>query len=263
MITSSHFLVTPARFADAFEMLRDEIAGVPEDRLTPINIDVEQAAVGVLGCLPDLRRLRPGIVAESPTYDMTTYDKIDVYAMAAAHAYVRHRAASVPPEDIPPLVAELTEARDQLEHDARVLARRKLLDEDRLKELRRIHGHKNLTFDALLLVAILRDSWEHIGGRTAVTLEELDRTERVVQRLARAVGFREYGTEEIAEAVITRNRAFSLFVRAYENVRRIVTFHRWHEGDGNRYAPSLYRGRGGRGKKPQKGAARPNATDGA
>ena len=38
----------------------------------------------------------------------------------------------------------------------------------------------------------------------------------------------------------TRQRAFTLLVTAYDEVRRAVTFVRWAEGDADAFAPSLY-----------------------
>ncbi len=56
-----------------------------------------------------------------------------------------------------------------------------------------------------------------------------------------------------------RARAFTLFSRAYDQVRRAVNVLRWDEGDADSIAPSLYAGRGGRGKsaenKPGTGTA--------
>jgi hypothetical protein len=45
-----------------------------------------------------------------------------------------------------------------------------------------------------------------------------------------------------------RARAFTVFSRAYDQVRRAAMFLRWNEGDPDAIVPSLYAGRGGRGK---------------
>jgi len=46
--------------------------------------------------------------------------------------------------------------------------------------------------------------------------------------------------ERATEAADVRRRADTLFVRAYDEVRRIVAYLRWHEGDADSIAPSLY-----------------------
>jgi hypothetical protein len=44
-----------------------------------------------------------------------------------------------------------------------------------------------------------------------------------------------------------------LFLKAYDETRRAVKFLRWRERDAETIVPSLYRGRGGRGKKGRPG----------
>ena len=51
----------------------------------------------------------------------------------------------------------------------------------------------------------------------------------------------------VADAADDRQRAFTLLVKAYDQVRRAATFVRWENDDVEKYAPSLWAGRGGRG----------------
>lgn len=50
-----------------------------------------------------------------------------------------------------------------------------------------------------------------------------------------------------------RQRAFTLFVRAYEECRRAATYLRWHEDDADDIAPSLWT------KRNRRTAAAPDA----
>jgi hypothetical protein len=66
--------------------------------------------------------------------------------------------------------------------------------------------------------------------------------------LLAALGVREHGVAPgPSEAADRRARAFTLFVDAYDQTRRAVTYLRWKEDDVETIAPSLYKGRGGRG----------------
>jgi hypothetical protein len=47
---------------------------------------------------------------------------------------------------------------------------------------------------------------------------------------------------------MTRARALSRLVRVYEEVRRMVTFLRWHQDDVDAITPSLWAGRHRRGR---------------
>ncbi|NUP07991.1 MAG: hypothetical protein HOW73_18245 [Polyangiaceae bacterium] len=236
---------------EAFEALRPEIEALTDEELLPVTTDIPSAIISVLGSLPGLTGLRAAIVAESPTYDMTAYDRIELYALALAHAHGRHQVASLPPEPVAALVVEANRVRTELFDDVTVLARRKLVDEKALKRLRRTNSQKNVAFDLVVLVTLLRDNWPALAGKTAISSEELDAASKLANRLARALGARDHGEAVRVEATQTRLKAYTLFVTAYERVRRIVQFHRYEQRDADRFAPSLYRGRGGRGRAPR------------
>ncbi len=244
--TSPTPAVAALRFREAFESVRDELAALPAADLLPLNLDIPSAVVTALGCGPELKDHRARIVEELPRFDVRQFDKLETYALAAGQAHTQHLIASSPAEPIADLVAELTKTREVLVSDVSALAKRNLLDGTRLAELRGPNGHKNVAFDVLLLASLLRDNWSTIGGRTGVQVSELDRAEQAADRLASAVGFREQGPGVASASAETRQRAFTLFVQAYDQVRRAVSYLRWDHGDADRIVPSLYAGRGGR-----------------
>ena len=96
----------------------------------------------------------------------------------------------------------------------------------------------------LVLLQILRDNWTNIAGKTALQVPELEKAEGLATRLLTAVGLREQGPALIAEAALNRQRAFTLFLSAYDHARRVVAYLRWNEADADTIAPSLYAGRG-------------------
>lgn len=154
------------------------------------------------------------------------------------------------PNDNPTdIAAEAVTVRDTLYTDAIALARRRLLEEDRVAKLRSNAGYKNIAFDVLGLVALLREHWAAIQNKTAVQSEELEAAERLADRLITAVGLREQGPVSLTVAVAARLRAYTLFVRSYDEARRAVQYLRWHQGDADTIAPSLYAGRSN-GRRP-------------
>jgi hypothetical protein len=87
-----------------------------------------------------------------------------------------------------------------------------------------------------------------------VTLAALnDAGNRAVELLA-AVGLREQGAISTGEAARLRQKAYTFFVRAYEDARRAVVYLRAAEGDADEIAPSLYAGRGGSRRRPSEEA---------
>ena len=232
-----------ARQREAFEALSSEIANVDPLELIAINIDIPAAVITVSGRLSRIHGLRDSVAREMPFFDIMSFDKLEQTALAVAHAHVEYLTASLPAEPVPPLVETLMNAREYLLADVTVLAKRNIVDAERLKQLQGTTGHKNITFDVLLLCNLFREHWNKINGRTAVKLTELARAEGVANRLTTALGAREAGNEALPEAAAIRQKAFTLFVNRYDEVRRAVTFLRWHAGDIDTIAPSLYAGR--------------------
>ena len=66
-----------------------------------------------------------------------------------------------------------------------------------------------------------------MASQTAVKPATLDRTKRMTV----LYGAQKTSPPKVAEAGETRARAFTLFVKAYENARRAMTFIRWFERD--------------------------------
>lgn len=58
-------------------------------------------------------------------------------------------------------------------------------------------------------------------------------------------GMRLRDLKEVAASTLVRQQAFTLFVKAYDEVRRAVSFLRWKERDADTIAPSLYGARNG------------------
>jgi hypothetical protein len=246
------------RFRDAYQSLLAEIRAFPTSELIPINLDIPTAVTTALGALSEIRALRPRVVAEVPQLDIVRFDKLEAYTLAVGHAHALYMAASAPAESLDQIAEAATTLREVLFSDASALAARNLLDGQRLKELKGPHGFRNLAFDLFALAAMMRDNWAAISGKTAIELTELDQAETLADRILTTVGQREQGPAVVAASAEIRQRAFSLFVSAYDHARRAVSFLRWNEDDVDQIAPSLYSGRGtGRRKNVDVPAARP------
>ena len=87
---------------------------------------------------------------------------------------------------------------------------------------------------------------------------ELDGAGALAERLLRAVGEREVAPAMSGASTSNRQRAFVLFLRAYDEARRMVTFLRWREDDVDTITPSLYAGR--QRSKRRKGQGKPDTA---
>jgi hypothetical protein len=232
------------RFREAYQNLIDEIRKVPDTDLTPITIDIPTAIASVLGTLPAIRRVRPQIVTDIPTFDITRFDKLESYTLALGHAHTLYLTASAPAESIDELVTAATQKRELLLSDATALSQRGLLNGQRLAELKGPVGYRNLAFDLFMLAAVLRENLAAITGKTALQPSELDEAETLADRLITAVGVREQAPIVLADTTDIRLRAFALFLGTYDHARRAVSYLRWTHSDLDEIAPSLYSGRG-------------------
>lgn len=232
-------------FLAGFERVEAEVRAVPERDLVAVNLDVPSAVATALGSLPEIVQLRDEVAALKGV-DMDKFDKIRDYAYALGHAHGAYRAALGPADPIGTISEEVTEMREQLYADALGLGRRGLLEASRVDKLRSGVGYKNVAFDVIGLVGLFRERANELAGKTAVTAAELDHAAERAQQLVTAVGLKEQSSVGVTAAALLRQQAFTLFTRAYDEARRAIGFLRWHAGDGDTIAPSLWAGRGGR-----------------
>lgn len=229
-------------FTAAFERRLGEIKAVREEDLLTVNLDVHGAVATVLGALPEILALRNEI-SKLPQVDVSVVDSLEDYAMAAGEANSRYATAIAPQEDILALNEEALKLRETLRSDATALAHRGLIDPARLTAFKGLIGYKNVAFELIDWANLIQDCWARIQGKTALTPEELAHAKSVGERLVRAAGLREQGPAVVVEAARIRQQAFTLLVKAYDEVRRGVVFLRWKERDADRIALSLYAGK--------------------
>ena len=133
-----------------------------------------------------------------------------------------------------------------------------LLAPDATSDLLGINGYKNIMTDLATLASILRTNATKVAERTSVRPNELAEAEDLAAKLGKSVGLREQSPQVIAQAARNRQAAFTLFIKAYEEVRAAVQYLRHHEGDADVIMPSLFAGRGGRKKAVADVTDKPN-----
>lgn len=236
-------------YAKAYELLREEIATVAEDDVERVNLDVYNAANKVNGALPRLRTLKPRF-ASLPSFNASAVERIDLYGHAAVHAHLLYLATQPPKEEVERVYKEVFDLRDILYTEVVALCRRKLLDETRLSALRGAVGYRNAAFDVLLLGTMLLDNNDALQGRILSSREEIESAREKAHKLNEMINLKE-NNDAAAPALLTKQRAFTLFIRAYDEARRGLTFLRWHEDDVDDILPTIYP------KKKQQEAAAP------
>lgn len=235
-------------FGQTFRALHAEIDAVKSADLLAVNVNVASAVITVRGAAPRLQARRAEIEKIWRSFDFTTFDKIEAYAMATQHAESVYMYASQPSASMPELQRQASETINVLLADASALSHRGFIDPKRLEDVRVGPGYKDTAFQLLGVVNLLREVLPRVAGHTAIEAHELLEAEALVDRFTVAVAQRNGAPVVVGQAQLTRQRAFTLMVNAYELGRSAVQFLRRDEGDADEIAPSIYAGRSTRKK---------------
>jgi hypothetical protein len=239
-------------FEDSYRRVEPELQALAVHRLRLVNLEIPSAVAIVLAAIPRLNRYREAIVKEFLSFDVARFDKLEDYARALVHTDTLHSTTFRSKTEQKAIYAEAFEIRDVLHLDLTVLARRKLIDSKALLNYRGRIGYANVAADLQLVAQILKDNWPSLDGKCATNPAEIEHATKLALRLLRVAGQRDQDTEAQAQATDRRNRAFTLFVSAYEDAQRVLRCLRYQEGDASDIAPTLYNGRAGAKKRKKR-----------
>ena len=223
--------------------LKPEMDGLKPEQLIQVNVDIREATSIVLGNLAEIRALRGEIAKAMPSFDIERFDKLETYTLALMESHAGFKVATEPTDTLDRLVPEGERVRELLLAEAKALELRGLFDPKKLREVEGALGRKNVASDLMLLSKAFETSWSGLEGNTRVTRGELEDAYKLGLHIMRLVGVREQGARALSAATDERLRAYTLFVSAYDDVRRAVNFLRWKEGDADDIAPALHPGR--------------------
>jgi hypothetical protein len=253
------------RYREAFHRLKDELRAIPEKELLTLNLDPQLAVTTTLRALPEVKAMRSRLIAEFTNFDVTSFDKLEDYAIAFQHANTVYEAAAPDATKFEALLQESIKQRDILDADLRAAIARGHINGLRLKELRSGAGYRNVAADLFILVEIARTDWPKLEGKTFITLSELNRGERLAEDLNGALAERDRLPGKINEAADDSQRAFTAFARTHGKTRRAIQYLRDEYGDLDEIMPSIYNGRASGRKRETKEGSEPTGElpDGA
>jgi hypothetical protein len=201
-------------------------------------------------------KLRPSIEKRLVDFDLHFLDELETYALALIQAQGLYLSAKAPPEELGQCAAEASALRERLLVDVIGLIKRKHVHFAHKPAHRGPPSYRELASDVLTLSNLLRNNWSSISSKCATTEAELDRAEFLGDRLNRLLGSRDHAPAVLAEAIRQRQKAFTLFARAYSQVRKAVTYLRWESNDADEIAPPL-----GHGKRATRKRVSSNTND--
>ncbi len=245
--------------AAAFARVRADIEALPAEQARRINVYVPTAVAIALGVLPKLSTLREAMLALPG--GAAGLDKLQDYALAALYAHALTLPFGEGDTRLRALLAEAAPLRERLLASAELLARFGLFDATHVAAIRNGTGYLDTAQDLTALASLFLSSWAEIGAKTPLTLDEIERAEKLGPLLVVAFGRRLQGTDgagDPSEAHERLVRAYTLFFNAYDHCRRAVTFLRWGEGDVGDFAPTLKQSQRRRGGAPDDEAEGPD-----
>lgn len=236
---------TTLHFRAAYDQHLADMRALEDDDIKKVNLDIPTAGQTVLGVVAQLKPHREALVA-LPGVSPKAVDELETRTRAMVHAHTQWTFASAPTFPIAELVEKATPCRDKLIAAAGYFVAYGKIEAGKVSELRRGTSHRTLATDLLGLAMLLRPVVASVEGKTLVTVDQLDEAETLGEQILAALGERQQSTVTASEATQMRDRAFTLFINAYDQVQRGMSFVRWAAGDADALTPSLYGGKGRR-----------------
>ena len=236
---------SPDDIAAAYAQIAPELAKIPPELIGRVNADIPSAVSIALGALPGIQGLVPAMkeVFKKPPTD--EIGRLRVRALGLLYTHLRYV-----PRNSQQLEADLEEGRvlrEQLLTVADAHVSFGAMNGDAVAAIRDGAGHLDRANDLIALGALFRASWDDIKGKTMVTAAQIDRASTLGTQLVAELGAKTIGTGTAAPGrtwADQRRRAFRLFVFDYTEIQRAVEYVRYHDGDADAIAPSIYLGRG-------------------
>ena len=244
MTTASHTTTATTTTLDpegpeALARAERAAAAIPDADVLPIRLDVSAAASGAMGQMPAIEAKRAEIIA---VFGAEGAEAIDAIVPAARNVLLANaRFHGVADRDLEPAAASLRVWRGRLHDIVAANVGRGIADRSVLDGQQGGGSYQALGDDTLALAIWLRDHASAIGAHCKLGDDELAAAQAEAEAFVRAV--QEKARAGAAPAAAHRARALTYLLHSWDQLRKLVTYTRWEEGDYDALAPSLYAGR--------------------
>lgn len=211
-------------YLDAFERHKNTLRAIQVDELETINVDPLYAIQATEKALPRLKQMRPRLLEIFTNFDEASLDNLLDYSHTYAHTTTLLRAAEPQVGGFDALVSECGDMLGKLQAYLRAAIEADLISTSRLSELKGGVGYRNTVHDLLLVAQIYRANWAKIEGKTFLSLADIRRADELAARLNSGIAERDSKPSGFDDVSLDRQKAFTLFYRAYMRVRRAVEY---------------------------------------
>jgi hypothetical protein len=236
----------------AFNKLSETIRAVPREEQRHVNLDLPGVFTTIYKTLARARVYEPQVAK----LEFTDHPAIMILPdLVLAGLYIENEIAttSQTANELGPKVEEGTALAQVMVADIKALVLRKVLPMDALADYNSGNGYHTLATNLGLVARLADRHWAAIEGRSGITRADIDRAGELNQEIFKYLGERATNGGDLAQLAVLRAQNFTLIVRAYDELRRAIAYLRYHEGDVDEIAPSLFANRGGnRSRKDEK-----------
>jgi hypothetical protein len=229
----------------AFLTYEAEIRAVGRDDIRHQTLDPLSAIATIFGALPRAEKHAEDI-AKLPLLKHAWIASVSGLASAVLYLDNARNSTTRKANEVASLAEEGSELAEAMIADVRAMMVRKVLPADSLAEYEPGNGYRNLAHNLGMLSGLCIRHWSTIEGRSGITKDDVTRASMLNEEIIKVLGARVNDNGEASQNAMLRAQAFTLLVRAYDELRRAIAFIRYHEGDVDEIVPSLYAGRGGR-----------------
>jgi hypothetical protein len=231
---------TGLHFSEAFHASAAARAAITPAEFVRLTFDVTLSVNIVLVAARRIAQFEAEI-AQLPV-DHALIAQLDTYAYAVGYAQALYSVAGVS-QQLQVAYNDALAFRVTLRSDAANLSNHGIVHQDEVLAVKTEVGYRNVGYDLLALVSILRKAGPRAAGRTAILPRDLDRAEKVATQLLELTALKEQRQHGDPRAAEDRLRAITLMVKSYNQARRALHFWRWDYGDADEIAPSIYTAR--------------------
>jgi hypothetical protein len=242
--SSSIAIATARTPSAAFARVLPEIQALAASEILRTNLGMERAARRGLAVAERLRPLLPELWG-LPGLDAHAVEAMPEYALAVLHAHdLATEAGGAKRTQLTTLFQEAVPLREIMLCGAELLALTGYVSFERVAAIRSGQGHVDTVDDVQALGRLYLELWDRVHDKVPVTRAMVERALTLSAALHRLLGAQELVEDdplvEPSDPVHLRAKAFTLFLRAYEECRRGVTYLRWNYRDASAIVPSLY-----------------------
>jgi len=224
----------------AYQRLIGEMLNLPQSKVTTVNLNLTEAIATALGVLPNVQAHREGLSKSVLDCRFHWVDGLEDYTLALNFARAGYLTVTCPPRCAPEVWLEARQVRRVLMQDWRALTARGVLDESLLRGVRAGKGYLEMGTDLTVLSHVHR---AYAASSGAALPPEAVRAPELARSILTAGGRPDRKSEAVVKARDLQNRAYSLFLRAYNEARFSIAYMRRDAGDVDRIIPSLYAAR--------------------